>query len=341
MFGASGRTDAAHASLMLVDAILVEGGAARFVRVTLPGDAELPKPQYRPDDLVVVQATAADVGEIRAIVVEEIAAARRSEADLVLDLPAACLVEPDVLDGIEVPVIVVGPTPFDEHAAAFLLHALAEIPVPVGGKLPWPWLLGCGRGNACAASAFERDMGRISCGMDMARTPRVFPVTWPTLSKAEALRILVGDRSARTLALGLPLLASLRAAREKPDAPAIDAGSLASAPGADANTGKTSHRRDVGDRLRDLADALQAIEDYDAPTQIELDCAPRIEDWKSARREVRVVTGRVYGHPDIADGRPIVTSDLYASDGTSWARTLSRYYRLGEPARGQDRRDFR
>ncbi|TXN25056.1 DUF6634 family protein [Methylobacterium sp. WL9] len=341
LFGASGRTDAAHAALMLVDAKLVEGGAARFVRVTLPGEAELPKPLYRPDDLVVVQAEAADVGEVPAIVIGEVAAASRSEGDLVLDLPAACLAYPDVLDRIEVPVVVVGPTPFDEHAAAFLLYTLAGNPVAEGVKQPWPWLLGCGRADALASSTFERAMGSIACGMDIARTPRVLPVTLPTLSRAEALRIIVGDRSARTLAVGLPLLASLRAAREKPDAFSIDAGSLASAFSADADPGKTAHRRDVGDRLRDLADALQAIEDYDSPTQIELDCAPRIEDWKSAGREVRVVTGRVYGHPNIADGRPIVTSDLYASDGASWARTLSRYYRLGKPARGQDSRDFR
>ena len=44
-----------------------------------------------------------------------------------------------------------------------------------------------------------------------------------------------------------------------------------------------------------------------------------------------VLRGRVYGHPDIEDGSRITTSHLAVIDGagSEWARTMSRYYRLG------------
>lgn len=44
-----------------------------------------------------------------------------------------------------------------------------------------------------------------------------------------------------------------------------------------------------------------------------------------------MLRGRVYGHPDIEDGSRITTSHLAAIDGAGaeWARTMSRYYRLG------------
>ncbi len=91
-------------------------------------------------------------------------------------------------------------------------------------------------------------------------------------------------------------------------------------------------QREAGDRLHDLADELQGIRDGTKPVPDDLADAPRLEGWRTTSREVRILTGRVYGHPNIPDGRRITTSDLYASDGKSWARSMSRYYRLGSPA---------
>ncbi|WP_428990946.1 DUF6634 family protein [Methylocapsa aurea] len=66
--------------------------------------------------------------------------------------------------------------------------------------------------------------------------------------------------------------------------------------------------------------------------------SPRI-GVKLARRITPALAGAVAGHPALGD-RSIVTSDLCALDAAAgWARTSSRFYRLGRPggaARGRD-----
>lgn len=59
---------------------------------------------------------------------------------------------------------------------------------------------------------------------------------------------------------------------------------------------------------------------------------PILNNWAPATREMFVLTGASSGHPLLpGSDRPTVTSSLYlmATDG-SWARTRSRWYRLGE-----------
>ena len=70
------------------------------------------------------------------------------------------------------------------------------------------------------------------------------------------------------------------------------------------------------------------------PEAGELHAAPFLSDWAfdaHPRLGGPVLRGRVYGHPDIEDGSRITTSHLAAIDGAGaeWARTMSRYYRLG------------
>lgn len=61
-----------------------------------------------------------------------------------------------------------------------------------------------------------------------------------------------------------------------------------------------------------------------------LDDAPRIDHWRLAHRSVEMLTGRVTGHPILGSHREVYTSQLFAMDPEAgWARTFSRYYRLG------------
>lgn len=61
--------------------------------------------------------------------------------------------------------------------------------------------------------------------------------------------------------------------------------------------------------------------------------APLLERWVLGERPARCLMGLSTGHPLLpGTGRLITTSDLclIADDG-AWARTLSRWYRLGDP----------
>lgn len=62
--------------------------------------------------------------------------------------------------------------------------------------------------------------------------------------------------------------------------------------------------------------------------------APILDHWVIGRRLIPCLVGRSTGHPKLkGEGRPITTSDVWLiSDDQAWARTLSRWYRLGRPA---------
>lgn len=86
------------------------------------------------------------------------------------------------------------------------------------------------------------------------------------------------------------------------------------------------------ERLRSLAADLARICEGTGPTAEELAAAPRLQDWAIAiGGSDPVLIGRVVGHPILGD-RTIVTSGVWAL-GPAWARTLSRWYALGAPAK--------
>lgn len=331
VFGCSGRTDATHAALILADAHAALGEAVTVLRVTLPGEAGLPRKRIRPDEVTLVEL---DVTAVDGLA-HEVAGVVAGPGHVVLDLPARCLADTELRRRIDVPVMVVGPSPLDEHMAAFALPGIESGVTGIPDGPPPVWLLGCGRaGGTAAAGAFAVAMRRLAVA-EGSPAWRVLPVAVPSLSRLEATRVTEGDRTARTLEAGLPLLAALRIVSGAPRADAVNPRAYAEALVRNFTAARQPDRREAGERLRDLADELQGIADGAKPDGDDLAEAPRLEGWRTRTREVRILTGRAYGHPDIPDGRRITTSDLYASDGATWARTMSRYWRLGTPAAGR------
>lgn len=345
--GISGRTDATHAALLLANAYASLDRAVTLVRITALGDAPLSTTFTGADAILLVEMEAKRLEDVTPVVAREIKEARQTGRNVVLDLPVACLVDPGIRSMVDVRVVSVGPAPLDEQSALALLEKAGHILAPIGcdpadavpdthDTISLPWLLGCGRsGGDLAAFAFERAMADGWIGRD-GPEPRVLPVTVPTLSRAEAAGLIDGGFNARMLRAGLLLLASLRIVRGDPASVRVDPGAIAAAlgvDGADAVEALIPDGRLPGDRLRDLADELEAIRDGVKPTPADLRDAPVLEGWRIETAKTRVLAGRVHGHPDFPAGRPVTTSDLYASDGKAWARTLSRYYRLGAPAK--------
>jgi len=87
-------------------------------------------------------------------------------------------------------------------------------------------------------------------------------------------------------------------------------------------------------RLASLVADMEALRRGALPDGL-LDVEPPVlEHWKKAVRPIPCLAGLSFGHPRlVGSGRPIITSDVWLiSADESWARTLSRWYRLGRPA---------
>ena len=67
--------------------------------------------------------------------------------------------------------------------------------------------------------------------------------------------------------------------------------------------------------------------------------APILDHWLVGRRAIPCLVGLSTGHPRLTgEGRPIATSDVWLmSNDRAWARTLSRWYRLGREAGSSNR----
>ena len=91
--------------------------------------------------------------------------------------------------------------------------------------------------------------------------------------------------------------------------------------------------RDLPAKLRHLADDIELLRRRGHPQSADLHSAPRLDAWAMAMTPHGLrLTGVVTGHPLLGD-RVIMTSALWVADGESrWVRSLSRYYRLGNPA---------
>jgi len=88
-------------------------------------------------------------------------------------------------------------------------------------------------------------------------------------------------------------------------------------------------------RLENLAIDLRRIINGTGPTAAELKNAPVLTGWVQATRQEVCLTGNVGEHPLLGSCRDIRTSPLWSVHPTEgWARTYSRWYRLG--ARRED-----
>ncbi|NNM73854.1 DUF6634 family protein [Enterovirga aerilata] len=336
LFSLAGRSDAAYAALLLAHANHAETDTpTTLVRIVRPGDTTLPPAPGRGDAVRVVEREIDAEPEIAFRADEEIAAALQQGRLVVLDLPGTLIRHEALRARLDAALVPVGPTPLDEHAARVALSTNsldtpAERAVQAGwasanSRPPAPArLLACGRGGgAHAAAAFNRRLG-------IGAAPRSLPVAIPAPSREEEAALFDGKPMPHTLRTGAILLAALDAATQNPQANAAEIAAALGGPNAHPIQRDS---RSLSERLRDLSDVLDGIADGERPTPADLADAPVLRNWSPDTKPLRIVTGEVTGHPDFPLGRRIWTSDLYAADPAGgWVRTMSRWYRLGEPA---------
>lgn len=96
------------------------------------------------------------------------------------------------------------------------------------------------------------------------------------------------------------------------------------------------------DRLKALVADMERVRAGLGEEDLPAD-APMLDQWIIGQRPVACLVGRSCGHPIMmGEGRSIATSDLWLiSEDGEWARTLSRWYRLGRPVRQQMDRGWR
>ncbi|WP_062013019.1 DUF6634 family protein [Aureimonas sp. AU4] len=87
------------------------------------------------------------------------------------------------------------------------------------------------------------------------------------------------------------------------------------------------------ERTAELLRDLRYLRDHAMPPPCVLERAPLLDGWSPALRSVACLVGRPHSHPHLSGRRSAATSPLRVlslEDG--FARTESRFYRLGRPA---------
>lgn len=87
-------------------------------------------------------------------------------------------------------------------------------------------------------------------------------------------------------------------------------------------------------RLRGLVQDLDDIRRGRHPDKARLASCPTIHEWQGITRPDPCLTGIMFNHPTIADGRQGVTTGLWVLAPTlGYARTITRFYALGRKDR--------
>lgn len=88
------------------------------------------------------------------------------------------------------------------------------------------------------------------------------------------------------------------------------------------------------ERITRLAVDIERIHSGVSPADIAGSDVPILDRWIVGQRLIPCLAGLSTGHPLLpGENRMIGTTDLWLlSEDRTWARTLSRWYRLGRPA---------
>jgi hypothetical protein len=297
------RADSVHASLVVANAVRTTGAPVTHLHVSA-----LSRGTSGPS---LGGVTSAPVPEAIRVARK----ARTDGCDVVLDLSSDVAFDRRWTASIDALVVVVGPYADDERAAAGLKAGTSEARRPI-------WYLGCRRsGGGPAAAAFAARMADLGC------PDRLLPVTLPALSRAEAEDLARGVAGRRVLGCAADLLSALRRIAEEPGRERVP-GPVGVTGSAGGHIAATADTRSFVERLRDLADDLDALGDGHGPPPASLAGAPVLEGWSPEVFPVRVLKGSALGHPGIPNGRTVLTTEVMATDDATWARTVSRYYVL-------------
>ena len=86
--------------------------------------------------------------------------------------------------------------------------------------------------------------------------------------------------------------------------------------------------------LLQLAADLRQIQSVRGPTAELLAAAPLLSEWELSTAPMPLLIGYVTGHPELHDCMSRTSTIVAMDESRMWARTFSRFYRLGTPRQG-------
>ena len=96
-----------------------------------------------------------------------------------------------------------------------------------------------------------------------------------------------------------------------------------------SDTGLNRPAHDDVRKLRALADDLERLAAGHPPIEADLADAPQIDAYEFIARSVPAIYGLNDGHPRLSSPTITTTQLWVLNEQQGWARTYSRYYRLG------------
>jgi hypothetical protein len=90
-------------------------------------------------------------------------------------------------------------------------------------------------------------------------------------------------------------------------------------------------------KLRTLADDLERLAAGISPSAADLADAPQIDAYEFIARSVPAIYGLNDGHPRLSSPTLTTTQLWVLNERDGWARTYSRYYRLGQSLKDASR----
>lgn len=256
--------------------------------------------------------TAISPGETSVVVDDLLTTELLAGRSVVLDMPGNALVEPGLSGRLDIMrVVPIGPCKIDFQLTSLSMRDHSA--VRTGDSSEPVRYLSCGLAPGISSDEGGR-LGNAGRASDRVGD-RWLDIGIPDLPPREWDAVMRGTPSAGVVALGQTLLREVRG--------------LPPTVSQDKSSGEVEI---MTARLWALAMDVQALERGYLPDPDDLARAPIIHDWGHVLRPASALTGRFEGHPYIRDGARSVTSEVFHTDGRTYARTLSRLYRLGPPA---------
>lgn len=330
ILGAKGGSGRSITALALAHGLALEGRAVTLLELLPPGRASGIEPDrpwpfaYKALSLDGMPSGAKVMAAIEATTVM---------GDVILDPPplsAADVVE--LLPSLALVLFPLHPDPLDLRAGSAFIEELDRLR-PGWKAMPPRWVLHVDPIQSARGSLALIDLLVRNWPQDRMPPP-VLPWSMPLLSRPALCGLLCGTLVPK-LATTCRILACavLQIAEGSPDELLMPR-TLEERMPDELKARYRGEDRDLAEKFQGLAADLALIGNGEGPGPSDLLGSPILQAWAEVPFAAIRLTGTGKGHPRLGDSEILTTSIAVVVNETErWARTLSRYYRLGRPAR--------